>query len=86
MSPYAQVKILRTTETGLKEDPIEKGGRFLVTVAPTDKFGNLVGPGYSQQLQCRVEGKPTGKVIDKLDGSYQIELDVPKKEELDRLT
>jgi|LGVF01.1.fsa_nt_gb transcriptional regulator with GAF, ATPase, and Fis domain len=26
MSPYAQVKIPGTTETGLKEDPIEKGG------------------------------------------------------------
>jgi hypothetical protein len=57
----------------------------LVTLVPTDKFGNLLGPGYSQQLQCKVEGKPIGKVIDKLDGSYQIELEVPKKEELNRI-
>ncbi|MBE9569014.1 MAG: redoxin domain-containing protein [Proteobacteria bacterium] len=63
----------------------EKEGRFLVTVAPTDKFGNLVGPGYSQQLQCRIEGKLTGKVIDKLDGSYQIELKILKKEDLNRI-
>lgn len=85
MSPYAQVKILRTTETGLKEDPIEKGGRFGVTLVPTDKFGNMLGPGYSQQLQCRVEGKLTGKVIDILDGSYQIQLELPKKEDLNRI-
>lgn len=57
----------------------------MVTVVPIDKFGNLIGPGYSQQLQCRIEGKPTGKVIDKLDGSYQLELEIPKKEELNRI-
>lgn len=63
----------------------ERDKRALVTFAPTDKSGNLLGPGYSQLIQCTVKGKPLGKVTDKLDGSYQIELRVPSKEDLKRI-
>jgi hypothetical protein len=62
-----------------------KKGTLSVTIVPTDKFENLLGPGYSQAVQCNVEGKVRGKVIDNLDGSYQTELKIPKKGDINRI-
>lgn len=52
--------------------------RFQVT--PKNAAGQWLGPGYSQEFQAMV-GRQSGKVEvkDQLDGSYQVELVLPKK-------
>ncbi|ODS37810.1 MAG: hypothetical protein A7315_03685 [Candidatus Altiarchaeales archaeon WOR_SM1_79] len=71
--------------TNITSNYQRKKGTLAVTVIPTDKFGNLLGPGHSQAVQCIVEGKAKGKVNDNLDGSYQTELKIPKKADINRV-
>ncbi|MHB8156923.1 MAG: hypothetical protein ACYDEQ_05965, partial [Desulfocucumaceae bacterium] len=49
-------------------------------VSPKNAAGQWLGPGYSQELQVMV-GRQYAKVEvgDQLDGSYQVELALPKK-------
>lgn len=62
----------------------EKEGQVSITVIPKDKLGNLVGPGYSNMLRFRIDGKRIGRVVDNLDGSYEILYDTEKIESLNQ--
>ncbi len=45
-----------------------------VRMTPTDQYGNLLGPGFADQVVMALDDEMSGKVRDNLDGSYEIEL------------
>jgi hypothetical protein len=45
-----------------------------IRLTPADKFGNLLGPGFANQLLLALNNEPSGQVKDNLDGSYEIKL------------
>jgi hypothetical protein len=47
------------------------GGEVAVSVTPADRFGNIQGPGYADQIRIEYgTSRPSGPVVDNLDGSY----------------
>jgi hypothetical protein len=59
----------------------DKENTLTFNIVPTDQGGNLLGPGYAPTMTGKIGEETLGKVIDNLDGSYQIEIKT-KKEEL----
>lgn len=45
-----------------------------IRMSPADRHGNLLGPGFAHQVLLALDDEPNGRVRDKLDGSYEIEL------------
>ncbi len=48
-----------------------------LTVTPKDRFGNQVGPGYADLLKLDIKQGHVVKIVDKLDGSYEVEIMMP---------
>jgi len=52
---------------------------LVITMTPADRHGNLLGPGFGTQVQLVLDEEPCGKLKDKEDGSYQIDVDLRGK-------
>lgn len=51
----------------------------LIRIVPRNKYGNLLGPGHGHELKAKIGRKKLDiDVVDQLDGTYQIELPVPR--------
>ena len=79
-----QVKADRDA-TEVKSRYEKEKNRLSVSVVPADKFGNLLGPGCAGLLRFAVKGQPAGEVVDNLDGSYKIDVELPKETDLNRM-
>jgi hypothetical protein len=62
------------------------GNRLSVLIVPKDKYGNIVGPGYSRLLRYTHGGEPAGEIIDNLDGSYRVDIPKVKPADLDKVS
>ena len=71
--------------TAIRATYAPKAGRLALKVTPSDKFGNMVGPGYSGEVRVEVDGKPLAGVADNLDGSYGVDIKAPDKKRLTRM-
>ncbi|MEX1363348.1 MAG: hypothetical protein AB1Z98_09495, partial [Nannocystaceae bacterium] len=55
---------------------IDDGGKGIrIRIAPADRHGQRLGPGFAEQVQLTVDGQTRGSVRDLDDGSYEIEVD-----------
>jgi len=61
------------------------GNRLSVSIVPMDKYGNIIGPGYSESLHYSHDGKRVGETIDNLDGSYRVDIPLAKRADLDKV-
>jgi hypothetical protein len=68
-------------QTQIQSSFKDKESTLTVKFIPTDQAGNLLGPGYAPIMTGKIGEAPLEKVIDNLDGSYQVEIKT-KKEEL----
>jgi hypothetical protein len=60
-----------------------RGAKVNVTLAPQDRSGIWLGPGYADRIQVSIEnGRPTGPLLDRLDGTYTQDLWVPRIKDL----
>jgi hypothetical protein len=60
-----------------------RGAKVSVTLAPQDRSGIWLGPGYADRIQVSIQGgKPQGPVLDRLDGTYTQDLWVPRVKDL----
>lgn len=57
--------------------PVDKQTYVKLIVTPKDRFGNHVGPGHEDLLKLDVKQGKVVKIVDKLDGSYEVEMMVP---------
>jgi hypothetical protein len=57
----------------------EKQTLVKMIITPMDQFGNKVGPGSEDLLKLDVEQGKVIKVVDKLNGSYEVDMVVPGK-------
>ncbi|KPK04550.1 MAG: hypothetical protein AMJ56_17240 [Anaerolineae bacterium SG8_19] len=48
-----------------------------LAITPKDSFGNLIGPGQADLLKLDVKQGQVAKIVDNLDGSYEVEMIVP---------
>jgi hypothetical protein len=54
-----------------------------VTLAPQDRSGIWLGPGYADRIQVSIkDARPEGPVLDRLDGTYIQDLWVPRVKDL----
>lgn len=56
---------------------VDKQTYVKLTVTPKDRFGNQVGPGHADLLKLDVKQGQVIKIVDKLDGSYEVEMMMP---------
>ncbi len=56
---------------------VDKQTYVKLTVTPKDRFGNQVGPGHTDLLKLDVKQGQVVKIVDKLDGSYEVEMMMP---------
>jgi peroxiredoxin len=63
----------------------EKARQLVVTLTPTDINGAPFGPGYARQILCMLDDETAGHVTDNHDGSYKLEIDLPKGKTMGRL-
>jgi len=47
-----------------------------LSVTPRDRFGNKLGPGYADALDFGAKGSQIVSIVDKLDGTYEVELKI----------
>ncbi|MFX1295653.1 MAG: redoxin domain-containing protein [Promethearchaeota archaeon] len=72
------------TKTNIIDIATEKLKGKIINITPRNKNGQLLGPGYSQNLKLLVDKKELDvNFNDLLDGTYQIELSESKKEILE---
>lgn len=69
------------TKINFMESSTDKLKGKIINITPRNKKGQLLGPGYSHELKLQVGKKEFDiEFKDLLDGTYQIELPVSKKE------
>lgn len=56
---------------------VDKQTYVKLTVTPKDRFGNQIGPGHADLLKLDVKQGQVVKIVDKLDGSYEVEMMIP---------
>ena len=56
---------------------VDKETYVKLTVTPKDRFGNQIGPGREDLLKLDVKQGQVVKIVDKLDGSYEVEVIIP---------
>ncbi|HUU19503.1 MAG TPA: hypothetical protein VMW72_20305 [Sedimentisphaerales bacterium] len=54
--------------------PAEKQTYLKVTITPKDSFDNNLGPGQSGLLKFDVKNSKVLRIVDKLDGTYEVEM------------
>jgi len=55
----------------------DKRTHMSMNITPKDRFGNLLGPGKADLLQLDVRGTRVINAVDKLNGTYEVEVTVP---------
>ncbi|MCP4677470.1 MAG: VWA domain-containing protein [Deltaproteobacteria bacterium] len=59
---------------------LDKSGSMLsIHFRPTDRAGNLLGPGYASMMLLALDNVTGGMVRDKRDGTYEITAELPKQ-------
>lgn len=67
--------VSRTEVEVLAVKRLPRGDLLRVAVTPRDRFGNFLGPGYADRIRISLpDAKPTGPIVDRLDGTYTQEL------------